>query len=109
MSGDHLLVLTTSPDRQTAEQLAGLLVDQSLAACVNILPPMQSIYRWKGKRQSGEECQLLIKTNRRQYKKLEACIGENHPYELPEIIAIPIEQGHPQYLQWIDECCEENE
>lgn len=109
MPGDHLLVLTTSPDQKSAEQLAEKLVDNGLAACVNILPPMQSIYWWKGKRQSGQECQLFIKTRRHKYSAIEIYIRQNHPYELPEIIAIPIEGGLPGYLQWITDCCEEKE
>ena len=101
MSGDHLLVMTTSPDAQTAERLAALLVDESLAACVNILPPMQSIYRWQGERQQGEEHQLLIKTCDDRYTEIENYIKKHHPYELPEILGLPIQRGLTEYLGWV--------
>jgi len=101
--------MTTSPDPEIAGRLAEQLVDKALAACVNILPPMQSIYQWQGERRTGQECQLLIKTTRQRYAEVEAYIKGNHPYELPEIIAIPVETGSSEYLQWVTECCEENQ
>lgn len=97
-----LLVVTNLPDRESAEKLAALLVERRLAACVNILAPCASVYRWRGEIQRDEEHPLLIKTAQDRYAELEASIRANHPYELPEIIAVPIAQGLAAYLQWID-------
>ena len=97
-----LLVLTNLPDRETAERLAGVLVEQRLAACVNILAPCGSVYRWQGAVQREEEHPVLIKTKAERYPALEAAIRAAHPYELPEIIAVPIERGLPAYLAWVD-------
>ena len=102
----HLIVMTTMPDTPSAEQLADQLIAQSLAACVNILPAMQSIYRWQGKRQQGTEHQLIIKTSAHRYKDIEKFIKNIHPYELPEIIALPVQHGLPDYLNWVTENCE---
>ena len=97
-----LLVLTNLPDRETAERLAGALVEQRVAACVNILAPCRSVYRWKGAVQQEEEHPVLIKTTAERYPALEAAIRAAHPYELPEIIAVPIERGLPAFLAWVD-------
>ena len=96
-----LLVLTNLPDRAAAERLAEELVQKNLAACVNILAPCRSVYRWQGAVQHDEEHPMLIKTTRERYPQLEAAIRTNHPYELPEIIAIPISAGLPAYLEWV--------
>ncbi len=96
-----LLVLTTLPDRPAAEKLAAALVEARVAACVNILAPCASVYRWKGVVQHDEEHPLLIKTTREAYAALEAAIRTRHPYELPEIVAVPIERGLPAYLDWL--------
>ena len=96
-----LLVLTNLPDRAAAERLADLVVAQHLAACVNILAPCRSVYRWKGVVQRDEEHPMLIKTTRERYGALEQALREGHPYELPEIIAVPIERGLPAYLDWV--------
>ena len=99
---DGLLVITNLPDRASAEALAARLIEQHLAACVNLLAPCESIYRWRGEIQRDAEHPLLIKTTRDRYAELEALIRANHPYELPEIIAVTITQGLPAYLQWIE-------
>jgi periplasmic divalent cation tolerance protein len=99
---ETLLVLTNLPDRAAAEKLAAALIEQKLAACVNILAPCRSVYRWKGAVQHDEEHPLLVKTTAARYAALEAAIRAAHPYELPEIIAVPIERGLPAYLQWVD-------
>jgi periplasmic divalent cation tolerance protein len=96
-----LLVLTNLPERAAAERLADLLVEKQLAACVNILAPCRSVYRWKGAVQHDEEHPLLIKTTRERYAALERELRAGHPYELPEIIAVPIERGLPAYLDWL--------
>ena len=98
---DSLLVVTNLPDRASAEKLAVLLIERRLAACVNLLPPCDSVYRWRGEIQHDEEHPLLIKTAQDRYAEMEALIRANHPYELPEIIAVTIVHGLPAYLQWI--------
>ena len=96
-----LLVLTNLPDRASAERLAEALVDRRLAACVNLLAPCASVYRWKGELRRDEEHPLLAKTTTERYAELEEAIRAAHPYKLPEIIAVPIERGLPEYLKWI--------
>ena len=96
-----LLVLTNLPDRAAAERIAEALVEQKLAACVNILAPCRSVYRWKGGLQRDEEHPLLINTTAERCPALEQALRAAHPYELPEIIAVPIERGLPQYLAWV--------
>ena len=96
-----LLVLTNLPDRAAAERLAEDLVQKNLAACINILAPCRSVYRWKGTVQHDEEHPMLIKTTLERYAALEPALRAAHPYELPEIIAVPIERGLPAYLEWV--------
>ncbi|MDX1375097.1 MAG: divalent-cation tolerance protein CutA [Burkholderiales bacterium] len=98
-----LLVLTNLPDRPAAEALAEALVSEGLAACVNVLAPCRSLYRWNGALQNDEEVPLLAKTTTERYAALETAIRANHPYELPEIIAVPVERGLPAYLAWVAE------
>ena len=99
----HQLVLCTCPDQDTAQNIANHLVDNALAACVNILPGVLSVYRWQGNRESTQEHLLLIKTRNEVYDTLEKAICELHPYELPEVIAVPVENGLAAYLEWIDQ------
>jgi periplasmic divalent cation tolerance protein len=99
---ETLLVITNLPSLESAEKLAALLVGQRLAACVNILAPCRSIYRWNEAIQADAEFPLLIKTTGERYAALEAAVRANHPYELPEIIAVPIGRGLPAYLQWVE-------
>ena len=96
-----LLVLTNLPDRAAAEKLAETLIGQRVAACVNILAPCRSVYRWKDAVQNEEEYPMLIKTTAERYAALEQAIRAAHPYELPEIVAVPIERGLPAYLEWV--------
>jgi periplasmic divalent cation tolerance protein len=98
-----LCVLTNLPDRASAERLADSLVAARLAACVNILAPCRSVYRWKGAVQHDEEHPMLIKTTAERFAELEQAIRAGHPYELPEIIALPIERGLAAYLAWVAE------
>ena len=100
---EPLLVLTNLPDRAAAERLAETLIESGLAACVNILAPCRSVYRWKDAVQHDEEHPLLIKTTAARYAALEAAIRAGHPYELPELIAVRIERGLPAYLQWVQD------
>ncbi|MCK6387836.1 MAG: divalent-cation tolerance protein CutA [Zoogloea sp.] len=98
---DTLLVLTNLPDAASAERIARLLVEQRLAACVNILAPCTSVYRWNDALETAAEVPLLIKTTRARYPALQAALAEAHPYELPEIVAVPLEAGLPAYLAWV--------
>jgi len=96
-----LLVLTNLPDRAAAESLADALITEQLAACVNILAPCRSVYRWQGSVQHDEEHPMLIKTTEERYAALEQAIRTRHPYELPEIVAVRIERGLAAYLEWV--------
>ncbi len=96
-----LLILTNLPDAASAQALATMLVSARLAACVNMLAPCRSVYRWQGAIESAREIPLLIKTTEAGYAALEAAIRATHPYELPEIIAVPIAHGLPEYLDWV--------
>ncbi|MBL1262527.1 divalent-cation tolerance protein CutA [Candidatus Methylomicrobium oryzae] len=104
MPNDAQLILCTCPDRETAEKIAHRLVESRLAACVNILPGLTSIYTWENRLETAEEHLLLIKTAGGRYPDVEQSIREQHPYDLPEIIALPIARGLPGYLNWIDAC-----
>ena len=96
-----LIVLTNLPDRASAEKLAQALVDRRLAACVNVLAECTSIYRWKGEVGRAAEVPVLVKTRAARYGEVEAAIRELHPYELPEIVALPVTRGHDEYLRWV--------
>jgi periplasmic divalent cation tolerance protein len=96
-----LLVLTNLPDRAAAERIADSLVTQGVAACVNVLAECASVYRWQGKVERASEVPLLIKTTRAAYPQLESALRKLHPYELPEIIALPVSAGLPEYLNWV--------
>ena len=98
---DARLVFCTCPDAATAQALARLLVERRLAACVNLLPQMQSLYRWQGQVEQAEEVQLLAKTTADRLEALSAAILQHHPYELPEILALSPNAGLPAYLDWI--------
>ena len=98
---ETILVISTLPDREQAEKLAHALIEQQLAACVNILPTVTSVYRWQGKVETANETIILIKTTMARYPAVEAAIKAQHPYELPEIIAVPVSTGLPAYLDWV--------
>ncbi len=103
---EAIIVLTTLPDQEAAEKFAAGLIENRLAACVNVLSPARSHYRWRGAIQADAEVPLLIKTVRARYAALEAWMRANHPYELPEIVAVPIERGLPAYLDWLAAECQ---
>jgi periplasmic divalent cation tolerance protein len=96
-----LLVLTSLPDEAQARTLATRLVDERLAACVNILAPCTSVYRWRNAVECAAETPMLIKTTRARYPALEAAARAAHPYELPELVAIPVTRGLAGYLAWV--------
>lgn len=102
IDSEHILVLTTCPDAATAERLATLLVEGGLAACVNIQSGVRSVFRWQGAIESAAEHLLYIKTVAGRYRAVEDAIRSAHPYELPEVIAVPIMAGSEAYLDWID-------
>ncbi|TCJ17101.1 divalent-cation tolerance protein CutA [Parasulfuritortus cantonensis] len=96
-----LIVFTTLPDPDSARALARRLVETRVAACVNVMSPCQSIYRWQDKLNEDGEIPVIIKTCAENYDRLEALVRESHPYELPELVAIDITRGLPGYLAWI--------
>jgi periplasmic divalent cation tolerance protein len=104
MSTDVCLALSTCPDRATALEIAEALVAEDLAACVNLVSGITSVYRWQGETERAEEILLLAKTTAAGYPRLQERIRALHPYEVPEIIAIAVQQGLSEYLDWVKEC-----
>ena len=98
---EAILIITNFPDKKTALALAEKLVEMHLAACVNVLNECSSIYSWQGKTETATEIPLLIKTQQQHYNQVEQMIIAMHPYELPEVITVPVSGGLPAYLQWI--------
>jgi periplasmic divalent cation tolerance protein len=98
---EPLLILTNVPDQATAEKLARALIDQRAAACVNVLAPCRSIYRWQGAVETADEIPLLIKSTVANYPDVERIVRAQHPYDVPELIALPITQGLPAWLDWL--------
>ena len=103
MHDEYCVVFNTCPNRESARAIAMALIENRYAACVNLVPGLTSIYHWKGAVEEGEEVLLLIKTTRNRYPDVESCIRAGHPYELPEIIAVAVENGSANYLAWIGE------
>ena len=103
MAEDAILVLSTFPDAETARKIGRTVVEERLAACVNLLPPVESIYRWKGEIETAQETMAVMKSTTWKYQLLEARIRALHPYEVPEIVAIRIQDGLAAYMRWIDE------
>ena len=102
MAEAAIIMLTSLPDRESAQALARVLVEGRLAACVNIGATVESIYHWRGQIETANEVPVAIKTREVLFSKVEAAIGQFHPYELPEIVAVPITHGSSAYLDWID-------
>jgi len=100
---DAVIVLTTVGTAFDVALLARTLVDEHLAACVNVLPPMQSIYRWQGQREEVSECLLVIKTDETRYAELERRVLELHPYTVPEVLVLPVERGAAAYMEWLND------
>jgi periplasmic divalent cation tolerance protein len=99
----YFQVTTTLPDQANAERLASVVVEERLAACAQVLGPVSSTYHWQGAVQRATEWYCHLKTTGARFPALQARIGELHPYEVPEIIALPILDGHPEYLRWIEQ------
>ncbi|MDD4914160.1 MAG: divalent-cation tolerance protein CutA [Methylococcales bacterium] len=100
----YQVILCTCPDAETADTLAAALIADRLAACVNILPGLKSVYEWQGAVETAQEHLLLIKTHQQQFAAVEAAIKKLHPYQLPEIIALAIDAASTDYLEWINSC-----
>jgi periplasmic divalent cation tolerance protein len=100
---DKIVVLSTCNSADEAERLGRRLVDERLAACVNVISPVRSFYRWKGVVQDASEWLLIIKSSRHLFAPLRAALESAHSYEVPEIIAVPVIEGSPNYLSWIEQ------
>ena len=101
MSDEAIIVYTTVADHEAANGLAELLVERRLAACVHLVSGIKSVYRWRGKLERDDEVQLVIKSEAGRFDAIEALLREHHPYELPEIVAVRVDRGSQQYLDWI--------
>ncbi len=99
---DKIVVLSTCGSEEEAGRIASVLVERRLAACVNLLPNMRSVYRWKGAVESAAECLLVIKSSRDRFEALRAALEAAHSYELPEALALTVVDGSPAYLEWLD-------
>jgi periplasmic divalent cation tolerance protein len=100
---DNIVILSTCASEDEAERIARALIAERLAACVNVLPGVRSFYRWQGQVEDGAECLLVIKSSRPLFGALRAAIRKSHSYEVPEIVALPIIDGAPDYLAWLHE------
>ena len=105
MAHEVLTVFTTWPDLDTARTAARALVEEKLAACGNIVPGVESVYRWEGKVETGAEVLVIFKTTIGSYPKLETRLRELHPYHVPEVLALRITDGLPAYLRWVEQSC----
>ena len=105
MADKVLLALSTFPDRETAQRIAQQLVTEKFAACANILPAVESIYRWKGKIESGNEALVFFKLSEDRQSAFQEKLRSLHPYEVPEIVFVPISSGLPEYLRWVADNC----
>ena len=103
MSDEVVLAFSTFPDIETARRIARELVSENLAACANVIPKIESIYRWQGKIEQGEEALVLFKTTAARFAAFEEKLKSLHPYDVPEIICTPIANGWPAYLNWVRE------
>ncbi|SRR6266705_4972141 len=102
-----LLALSTFPDRETAQRISNQLVTEKLAACANILPAIESVYRWKGEIETGNETLVFFKLSEDQQSTFQEKLRSLHPYEVPEIIFVPVSAGLPEYLRWVINNCHE--
>lgn len=105
MADKIFLALSTFPDRETAQRISHQLVTEKFAACANILPAIQSVYRWKEKIESGNETLVFFKLSEDRQSAFQEKLRSLHPYEVPEIIFVPISSGLPEYLRWVAENC----
>ena len=103
MPTDAIAILCTAPDAASAERIAGALLEQRLAACVNLVPGLTSYFRWEGKVQREAEVLMIIKTRRARFDAVAACVKASHPYTVPELIALAVDSSTPDYLAWLTE------
>ena len=101
MSGEALVVFATFPDAECARRIVTQLVEEKLAACGNVVPAVESIYRWEGKVETAQEAMAVLKTDAAHFPALQTRLKELHPYEVPECLAVPVADGLPQYLRWL--------
>jgi periplasmic divalent cation tolerance protein len=106
MAGKILLALSTFPDAETARRISNQLVTEKFAACANILPAVESIYRWKENIESGNETLVLFKLSEDRQSAFEEKLRSLHPYEVPEIIFVPVSSGLPEYVRWVKDNCD---
>ncbi len=106
METNAILIWCTAPDGGTADRIATALVDAKLAACVSISPEVRSVYRWQGQIERSDEVLMTIKTKQEAYDRLEAALRELHPYDVPEIVAVPVTSGLADYVAWIGDSVE---
>ena len=99
---DYIQVFTTTGKKEDAVRIAKILLEKRLAGCIQIIGPVSSLYWWKGKMEESEEWLCIIKSEKSLYNELEKTIKDNHPYEVPEIIAVPIIMGNQDYLDWLN-------
>ena len=99
---NKIVVLTTCANEKEAEKLARALLDDRVAACVSVIPRMRSFYHWKGTVESADECLLLIKSSRELFEPLSVALRKLHSYDVPELLALPVVDGEPNYLNWLD-------
>lgn len=102
MNESHILILVTAPSHEVGEQIAMRLVEERLAACANLVGPIQSTYRWEGAIEKDEEILLMIKTRSALFDRVAECVRQNHPYSVPEVIGVTISHGLTSYLDWIN-------
>jgi periplasmic divalent cation tolerance protein len=100
---EYVVVYVTAPGEEEAEKIAGVLLENKLAACVNIVRGVRSIYRWQGKIEDGAEVLMIVKSRREHFERLQATVKQLHSYSVPEIIALPVVEGSEGYLQWLKE------
>lgn len=105
MAEEVLVVLTTWPDAEKARAAARTLVEEKLAACANIMPGVESIFRWEGKVETSAEVMMVLKTTIARYQAMETRILALHPYEVPEIVVLRVTDGLPKYLRWVENSC----
>lgn len=105
MADKILLALSTFPDRETAKRISNELVTEKVAACANILPTVESIYRWQGKLETGSETLVFFKLSEDRQSAFQEKLRSLHPYDVPEIIFVPVTSGLPEYLRWVVENC----
>lgn len=101
---DKIIVLCTTPDETSAEQLSRRILEQKLAACITLLPGATSFYMWEGKLEKSHETQMLIKSNTTSQSRLLNNLKQYHPYDVPELLVLPVQDGDPEYLSWLDAC-----